>query len=649
MQLKVPASLNADETMMLRAVEPAATGSAATRSGTAPDGSGRGRSRRRRKAPRASALSRLPAAAPGLTRLVARVASDARRLRPRYPHADRAGWRRWAPSWRQWLGAALACTGLTVILLGSAYAVTDIPDNLNSYATQQDNVYFWSDGTPMARTGWVRRQAMPLEDIPEDVRDAVLAAENASFYSDPGISLSGLGRALWRTVGQGETQGGSTITQQYVKNVYLNQDRSVGRKFTEAMLALKLDNQMSKDDILEGYLNTSWFGRGTYGIQRAAQAYYGKDVGDLDVSEAAFLASLLKGAGLYDPALSQANHDRAVERWSWILDRMAETGTLSKAERALYTKFPEPLKRAPGFDTGKQSDYLVELAARYAKKAAHLSDKEFDFGGFQIYTTFDRKQESALTDAVAETETTTLTYARTRGNAPKTTGFQARHELTFTADRRGDWRLTGIRDADQGGLAVNTLSKPAPVKATAAADTMPNAPRAATTRNPAAAPKTGTTYDYKAMAAYAEKHWNAYNKDYPDFSGRGAGGDCTNFVSQSLKAGGWKHVPGYVYDYTRWFGNADIQSHSFIGVNEWSWFAQNSKRTTPLANVYQLEVGDVLQVDFDKDGSKDHTMIVTYKSGGVPYLTYHSNNTLRRSVASVVASYPNAYYYAYRT
>ncbi|GAA4552982.1 hypothetical protein GCM10010309_20780 [Streptomyces violaceochromogenes] len=247
------------------------------------------------------------------------------------------------------------------------------------------------------------------------------------------------------------------------------------------------------------------------------------------------------------------------------------------------------------------------------------------------------------------TETTTLTYARTRGNAPKTTGFQARHELTFTADRRGDWRLTGVRDADQGGLAVNTLSKPAPVKATAAADTMPNAPRAATTRNPAAAPKTGTTYDYKAMAAYAEKHWNAYNKDYPDFSGRGAGGDCTNFVSQSLKAGGWKHVPGYVHDYTRWFGNADIQSHSFIGVNEWSWFTQNSKRTTPLANVYQLEVGDVLQVDFDKDGSKDHTMIVTYKSGGVPYLTYHSNNTLRRSVASIVASYPNAYYYAYRT
>ncbi|MFD8234652.1 transglycosylase domain-containing protein [Streptomyces sp. NPDC059696] len=400
MQLKVPDSVHADETMMLRVVGAAGTGKADTASGAAGDGSAADRPGRRRRAPRPSPLSRLTGAAPGLTRLATRLAAEARRLRPRYPHAGRTGWRRWAPSWRQWLGAAATLTGLTVVLLGSAYAATDIPDNLNSYATQQDNVYFWSDGTPMARTGWVRRQAMPLKEIPEDVRGAVLAAENASFYSDPGISFSGLTRAVWRTLGQGDTQGGSTITQQYVKNVYLNQDRSVSRKFTEAMLALKLDNEMSKDDILEGYLNTSWFGRGTYGIQRAAQAYYGKDVRELDVSEAAFLASLLKGAGLYDPSLSAANHARAVERWSWILDRMVEIGTLSKGERAEYKEFPEPLKRSPGFDTGKQSDYLVELAAQYAKKAAGISAKEYDLGGYQIYTTFDRKQESALTDAV---------------------------------------------------------------------------------------------------------------------------------------------------------------------------------------------------------------------------------------------------------
>ena len=325
-----------------------------------------------------------------------------RRLRPAYPRPGRSGWRRWAPSWRQLLGCFLGSVGLTGLFLVVAYAATDIPENLNSYATQQDNVVYWSDGTPMARVGWVQRQAMPLKDIPDDVRWAVLAAENESFYSDPGISFKGLTRALWRTVGEGDTEGGSTITQQYVKNVYLTQNQTVGRKFTEAVIALKLDNRMSKDQILEGYLNTSWFGRGTYGIQRAAQAYYGKDVTRLNAGQAAFLASLLKGAGLYDPTLSKANHRRAVERWSWILDRMVRIGKLSPAERATYRTFPEPLKSARVYDTGRQSDYLVELAQQYARKAAHISDKQFDLGGYQIYTTLDRKRETALTDAVAK-------------------------------------------------------------------------------------------------------------------------------------------------------------------------------------------------------------------------------------------------------
>ncbi|MFI2122258.1 transglycosylase domain-containing protein [Streptomyces sp. NPDC020299] len=342
------------------------------------------------------------AAARHLAPLTARISPYARKLKPVYPRPGRTGWRRWIPSWRQWLGVWLSAIGLTGMFLVVAYAVTDIPDNLNTYATQQDNVYFWSDGTPMARTGWVQRQAMPLKDIPQDVRWAVLAAENENFYSDPGISFKGITRALWRTVGEGDTEGGSTITQQYVKNVYLSQNQTVSRKFTEAMISLKLDNKMSKDQILEGYLNTSWFGRGTYGIQRAAQAYYGKDVSKLNASEAACLAGLLKGAGLYDPTLSKANHKRAVERWSWILDRMVKIGKLSPQERATYTKFPDPLKTNPLYDTGEQSDYLVEVATQYAKKSAHITDQEWDLGGYQIYTTFDRKREKALTDAVTK-------------------------------------------------------------------------------------------------------------------------------------------------------------------------------------------------------------------------------------------------------
>ncbi|MGX9890934.1 transglycosylase domain-containing protein [Streptomyces sp. NPDC002276] len=414
MQLKLPAGFRPDETMQLRLSDLAIPKAPeAPEAPEIPEGETKPVRHRGRKAPRPSLRTRLSrlaqALGPRFAPLIARLAPVVifltpyvRKMRPQYPRPGRTDWRRWIPSWRQWLGGALASVGLSGLFLVVAYAATDIPSNLNTYATQQDNVYFWSDGTPMARTGWVQRQAMPLKDIPTDVRWAVLAAENQSFYTDPGISVKGIARALYRTVGEGDTEGGSTITQQYVKNVYLTQNQTVSRKFTEAMISLKLDNKMSKDKILEGYLNTSWFGRGTYGLQRASQAYYGKDVSQLNASEGAFLASLLKGAGLYDPTLSKANHARAVARWSWILDRMVKIGKLSPAERAKYKTFPEPLKQSRTYDTGKQSDYLVELATQYAKKTGHISDKDFDLGGYQIYTTFDRDRETELTDAVTK-------------------------------------------------------------------------------------------------------------------------------------------------------------------------------------------------------------------------------------------------------
>lgn len=376
--------------------DPGAAASAGRRSGSG--------ARRRRRA----GAGRLRALAPVLERVLgpaaARVRPLLRRMRPAYPRPGRSGWRRWIPSWRQWLGACLYLfTGL-VAFVGIAYATTDIPDDLNSFATQQDNVYYWADGSTMARTGWVSRQEMPLDKVPPKVQGAVLAAENASFYTDPGVSPSGVMRAVRAALTGGETQGGSTITQQYVKNAYLNQDRTLSRKFTEILLALKLDNQTGKKQILQDYLNTSWFGRGTYGIQRAAQAYYGKDVSKLSPSEGAFLASLLKGAGLYDPALGPENHKRAVERWGWILDRMVETGALTPAERATYKTFPEPTGPGTAGTPGAQNGYLVELAKAYAIKAGHIKDSDFDLGGYQIYTTFDRSRMAALTDAVQKAQ-----------------------------------------------------------------------------------------------------------------------------------------------------------------------------------------------------------------------------------------------------
>ncbi|MFC5719234.1 transglycosylase domain-containing protein [Streptomyces gamaensis] len=297
------------------------------------------------------------------------------------------------------------------MLLGSAVAVvaglltvmfvrTDIPADLNTFATQQDNVYYWADGSEMASTGEIDRQDTPLDQVPEKVRWATLAAENETFYSDSGVSLSGMVRAVSKMVAGGDTQGGSTITQQYVKNAYLNQEQTFTRKLTEMFIAIKLDNKMSKDEILEQYLNTSWYGRGTYGIQRAAHAYYGKDVSELNVSEGAFLASLLKGAALYDPTAGAESHQRAVERWSWVLDRMVAIGKLSKQERARYTRFPEPI--APPKVTGLtgQTGYLVETARAYLLSHSQVSEREFALGGYQIRTTFDKKRMAALTRAV---------------------------------------------------------------------------------------------------------------------------------------------------------------------------------------------------------------------------------------------------------
>ncbi len=266
--------------------------------------------------------------------------------------------------------------------------------------------------------------------------------------------------------------------------------------------------------------------------------------------------------------------------------------------------------------------------------------------------TLDATRVTGRTAKADVTETTTLTYAKALGNQPKTTGFQAHHELTFKADQRGTWQLSTIQDTDEGGLAVNTLSKPA-VKASPARPTTATPCRTRRARGhhpqPGGRPEDEHGVRLQGDGDLRREVLERLQHGLPGLQ-RPRGRRRLHQLRQPVpEGGGWKHVPGYVYDYTKWFGTADIQSDSFVGVNEWSWFAQNSKRTTPLANVYQLEVGDVLQMDFDRDGAKDHTMIVTAKSNGVPYVTYHSNNTLRRSVASLIASYPNAYYYAYRT
>lgn len=264
--------------------------------------------------------------------------------------------------------------------------------------------------------------------------------------------------------------------------------------------------------------------------------------------------------------------------------------------------------------------------------------------------TVDKATVTGGKATVEVTEQTVLTYKKLRGDEPATTDFRTRYELKLTSKKGGAWELNSIKSQENGPVAVN---EPVAAKANVVKDDGNQYPDGtpASTKYPAPAKpkaKTGGAYDYAAMAKYAEKYWSNYNPAYRKFSG--AGGDCTNFISQALKAGGWKAVPGSTSDYRNWWYDGAKQSDSWVGANEWAWFTLSNQRAANLANVYQTDVGDIVQVDFNKDGSKDHSMMVTYRSSaGMPYVTYHSTNTYRKSLASLIASYPDAVYYAYRT
>ncbi|MEV7691477.1 transglycosylase domain-containing protein [Streptomyces bungoensis] len=333
----------------------------------------------------------------------------ARRAAPRgrridYPRADRAGVRRWLPSWRQVLASSLLGVGAVAAAVGYAYATTTIPDP-NPSMLLQNNVYYWSDGSVLATEGSVNRENVSLAQVPAAVQGDFIAAENASFYTDPGIDPQGIARAVAHMAEGGSVQSGSTITQQFVKNTYLDQSQTLSRKFRELLISVKIGASMSKQQILQGYLNTCYFGRQANGVQAAARVYYGVPVEKLDVSQGAFLAAAVNEPSLFQHADSDPRaRAQARARWSWVLDRMVDTGRLTRAQRARYAAagFPEPRKWAPGAAFTGQAGYLAQLARAYVQQHdPDVTDSSLSRGGYQIHTTFDRGKTAELARAVA--------------------------------------------------------------------------------------------------------------------------------------------------------------------------------------------------------------------------------------------------------
>lgn len=315
------------------------------------------------------------------------------------------------PSWKLVSGLCLAFLGLLMGAATIAYSQVVIP-KVDEAATAQNNVYLWSDGSQMAATGGeVNRQIVGIDKIPTAMQDAVISAENKTFYEDKGIDPMGIGRAVWNMAKGGQTQGGSTITQQYVKNSLLNdQSQTLSRKVKELFISIKVGTEMEKPEIMEGYLNTAYYGRGAYGIQAAARTYFQKDSKDLNPSECAFLASLLKGATYYDPAGSteidpkatpKANLERATERWNWILEEMVKDKRLSAADRAKYPTFPKVQPPKKNAQLTGQIGYLVSTAkANFINNYPGMDEKQLARGGYTIKTTFDKKKVKALEDSI---------------------------------------------------------------------------------------------------------------------------------------------------------------------------------------------------------------------------------------------------------
>ncbi|MCF6525615.1 transglycosylase domain-containing protein [Streptomyces sp. JJ36] len=316
------------------------------------------------------------------------------------PPRRRTGLRRLLPTWRIVLGGLLI---VLIVLSGgfvAGYLLVDIPKP-NDSANHQTNVYLYSDGTQIARDGEVNRVKVGLDDIPRSTRRAVLAAEDRNFYHEPAVNIKAMARAGWNMVTGGGKQSGSTITQQYVKNYYLTQEQTLTRKAKEFFIAIKLDNEVSKDEILEGYLNTSYFGRNSYGIQAAAHAYYGKQAEKLTTAEGAYLAALVNAPNAYDTRIHPDNKERAVERWNYVLDGMVEEGWLSKSKRA-GLEFPEPEPFQPPNTLSGQRGYLVEAVKQDLQAQGILSKQQLDSGGYRITTTLDREKQQALKKAVDE-------------------------------------------------------------------------------------------------------------------------------------------------------------------------------------------------------------------------------------------------------
>ncbi len=316
-------------------------------------------------------------------------------------------WRHW--SWRKVLGLTAASFGGLVLLgvggISYAYASTSVPTGAAQAAMQQQSTVYFSDGKTVIGTfGTTNRQLLTYNQIPAVMRDATLAAEDRGFYTEGGVSPTGMMRAAYEDVfhgggSGGSLAGGSTITQEFVRGYYSNigTQQTLTRKIKEIFVAVKVAKVKSKDWILTQYLNTIYLGQGAYGIGAAAQTYFGEPASQLTVAQAAMIAAVIQSPSYYPTA---AGHQALVTRWHYVLNGLVKMGDLSP-QQAAAEKFPR-VNSAEQQQAGAEvyDPYVLEVVKNELEGVYHYTPTQIDNEGLRVVTTISKPMMDKLYSAV---------------------------------------------------------------------------------------------------------------------------------------------------------------------------------------------------------------------------------------------------------
>ena len=277
-------------------------------------------------------------------------------------------------------------------LFAYLWITTDIPNPEDIAISQKTTVYYKDGTTPIGSFAEQNRTIIDCSTLPSYVGNAVVASENRTFWTDSGIDLKGIGRALLNNVTKGTRQGGSTITQQYAERYYLGQTDTYLGKVHEAILALKIAQTQDKSQVLCNYLNIIYLGRDSYGIEAASQNYFGKSAKDLTLDEATTLAGIIPAPNTWDPAVDP---DQATARMERTLNIMKEDGYVSDTDVS-SAKLPDTIDYTPSDVYGGWKGYLLTTVRNELVASKAFDESEIDTGGYSIITTIDQTKQEAM-------------------------------------------------------------------------------------------------------------------------------------------------------------------------------------------------------------------------------------------------------------